>query len=219
MYLSTRLKEERERLKYNQTAFAALADASKQAQINWEKGVATPNATALAAWAEVGLDVLYVVTGKRDGSPLDAGKRVLLSNYDRCDADGQVKLIQDSALLAAGITPTSQQAASTPTAPTHQTGGAHSQHNSGDNAVQIGGTGGSVTIGMSADRNRNTGPRQRQTPPASGGQSNTGHGAVQVGHTHGDVNVATQSNETNKAKASKSIFGVAIGRIGGSKKD
>jgi len=63
MYIFDRLKEERERLKYNQTAFAALVDASKQAQINWEKGVATPNAAALATWAEVGMDVLYVVTG------------------------------------------------------------------------------------------------------------------------------------------------------------
>lgn len=65
MNLGGRLKAERERLGLSQTDFAALAGASKHAQINWEKGVAAPNATALAAWSEAGLDVLYVVTGQR----------------------------------------------------------------------------------------------------------------------------------------------------------
>jgi len=65
MNLHDRIKEERERLGYNQTAFAALAGATKHSQINWEKGVAFPNAAVLAAWAEVGLDVAYVVTGER----------------------------------------------------------------------------------------------------------------------------------------------------------
>lgn len=69
MNLFERLKEERERLGYSQTAFASLVESSKHAQINWEKGVASPNATALAAWAGVGLDVLYVVTGDRSFVP------------------------------------------------------------------------------------------------------------------------------------------------------
>lgn len=64
MDLGERLKSERERLGLNQTDFAALAGASKHAQINWEKGVASPNAAALAAWSEAGVDVLYVVTGR-----------------------------------------------------------------------------------------------------------------------------------------------------------
>ena len=65
MNLGGRLKAERERLGYSQTDFAALAGASKHSQINWEKGTAAPNATVLTAWAEHGLDVLYVVTGAR----------------------------------------------------------------------------------------------------------------------------------------------------------
>lgn len=71
MNLGARLKAERERLGLNQTDFAAVAGASKHAQINWEKGAAAPNATALEAWERLGLDVLYVVTGKRaSGLPL-----------------------------------------------------------------------------------------------------------------------------------------------------
>lgn len=70
MNLHARLKEERERLGYSQTAFAALAGASKHSQINWEKGAASPNAEALAVWVEKGLDVLYVVTGQHESRPV-----------------------------------------------------------------------------------------------------------------------------------------------------
>ncbi|WP_435608759.1 helix-turn-helix domain-containing protein [Pseudomonas knackmussii] len=65
MNLGARLKAERERLQLSQTDFAAIVGASKHAQINWEKGAATPNAAALEVWAGRGLDVLYVVTGQR----------------------------------------------------------------------------------------------------------------------------------------------------------
>ncbi|MBN0112872.1 helix-turn-helix transcriptional regulator, partial [Pseudomonas aeruginosa] len=77
MNLGERLKAERERLGYNQTDFAALAGASKHSQINWEKGAAAPNGTVLAAWAEHGLDVLYVVTGVR-GQAMTYGSNVAL---------------------------------------------------------------------------------------------------------------------------------------------
>ena len=97
MNLHERLKEERERLGHSQTAFAALAGASKHAQINWEKGAASPNAAALAAWADAGLDVLYVVTGQRTGgasAPAPAravseGDRILLDNFHAAPAQVQ----------------------------------------------------------------------------------------------------------------------------------
>ena len=97
MNLHERLKFERERLGHSQTAFAALAGASKHAQINWEKGAASPNATALAAWAEAGVDVLYILTGQRTGgasAPAPAravseGDRVLLDNFHAAPAQVQ----------------------------------------------------------------------------------------------------------------------------------
>ena len=97
MNLHERLKEERERLGHSQTVFAALAGASKHAQINWEKGAASPNAAALAAWADAGLDVLYVVTGQRTGgasAPAPAravseGDRVMLDNFHAAPAQVQ----------------------------------------------------------------------------------------------------------------------------------
>ncbi|WP_085631317.1 helix-turn-helix domain-containing protein [Pseudomonas sp. R16(2017)] len=65
MGIGDRLKEERERLGLNQTDFAAKAGASKNSQYNYEKGERSPDASYLAAVAEQGVDVLYVVTGQR----------------------------------------------------------------------------------------------------------------------------------------------------------
>lgn len=59
-----RLKEERERLQMTQPAFAAAAGAAKRTLIEWEKGSTSPNAVQLSALGEIGVDVLYVVTGK-----------------------------------------------------------------------------------------------------------------------------------------------------------
>lgn len=99
MNLEARIKEERERLGHSQTAFAALAGASKHSQINWEKGVGTPTAAVLAAWAVHGLDVLYVVTGQRAGGTaapapaatpaVSAGDRTLLANFHAAPAQVQ----------------------------------------------------------------------------------------------------------------------------------
>lgn len=64
--IGERLKEERDRLGLSQTDFAALAGASKETQINWEKGKGgAPNAFDLERFAAAGVDVLYVITGTR----------------------------------------------------------------------------------------------------------------------------------------------------------
>lgn len=63
--LGGRLREERLRLEFGQEAFAQIAGATRQTQVNWEKGVGSPNAEAIAAWAQHGLDITYLVTGER----------------------------------------------------------------------------------------------------------------------------------------------------------
>ena len=65
MGIGERIKEERERLKFIQSDFAALGEASKNSQVSWEKGAAFPNAKVLAAWADAGADVGYIVSGFR----------------------------------------------------------------------------------------------------------------------------------------------------------
>jgi transcriptional regulator with XRE-family HTH domain len=69
--IGERLKEERVRLGFNQADFAAFAGVAKTSQFNYEKGERSPDAAYLAAVAERGVDVLYVVTGERKPTPAD----------------------------------------------------------------------------------------------------------------------------------------------------
>lgn len=54
---------------FNQADFAAFAGVAKTSQFNYEKGDRSPDAAYLAAVAEKGVDVLYVVTGERKPLP------------------------------------------------------------------------------------------------------------------------------------------------------
>ena len=65
-----RLREERKRLKLNQTQLAALAGTTKNSQLNYEKGNVCPNAEYLVAIAAAGVDVQYVLTGQRSSEPV-----------------------------------------------------------------------------------------------------------------------------------------------------
>ena len=102
MGIGDRLKEERERLRLNQTDFAALAGASKNSQYNYEKGERSPDANYLAAAAKCGVDVLYVVTGTRqirlDG--LSAEGAQLLELLPRIDPSDQAILLRTAAAFA-----------------------------------------------------------------------------------------------------------------------
>ena len=62
--IGARLREERERLGFTQPAFAELAGTTKKSQIDYEKDITQPKANYLAAIAEVGADICYIVTGK-----------------------------------------------------------------------------------------------------------------------------------------------------------
>ncbi len=63
--IGSRLREVREELKKNQTEFAGLAGATRQTQSNYEKGERAPDAIYLAAIADAGADVQYILTGVR----------------------------------------------------------------------------------------------------------------------------------------------------------
>ncbi len=82
--IGNRIKEERDRLGFSQMAFAGVAEATRNSQLNWEKGTAFPNAAVLAAWSKIGVDVLYIVTGERSvdiEKSLAADEEVLLNAY------------------------------------------------------------------------------------------------------------------------------------------
>lgn len=138
MQSGERIKEERERLGFNQADFAALAEATRKTLFNWESGSASPNAAVLAAWAKHGLDVLYVVTGERlNAQPaVDVAEQVLLDSYRRCKPEAKANLIQTAALLSAGIAPA---AAPKPKTKAAASGGVTmSMSNVGSGNVQMG---------------------------------------------------------------------------------
>lgn len=67
MSVGSRLKDERKRIGLTQTELAERCGLTKRSQVNIEKDEHVPGGTYLAAASEVGIDVLYVLTGQRHG--------------------------------------------------------------------------------------------------------------------------------------------------------
>jgi transcriptional regulator with XRE-family HTH domain len=106
--IGARLKEERERLGYNQIDFAAIGGASNRSQVDWEKGKQMPNAEFLALIAAVGVDVQYVLTGAHSNAALAKDEEELIANYralnaeDKAEVHSNIALTQDERELLAG---------------------------------------------------------------------------------------------------------------------
>lgn len=69
--IGSRLREERERLKLTQRAFGEFGGVEPNAQGKYESGERAPKADYLAAVANQGVDVLYVLTGRREAVAVD----------------------------------------------------------------------------------------------------------------------------------------------------
>jgi len=63
--MGSRLRQERKRLGYSQREMGLLGGVATNAQGKYESGERVPKADYLAALAHVGVDVLFVLTGKR----------------------------------------------------------------------------------------------------------------------------------------------------------
>ena len=66
MSIGSRLKEERARLHLSQTALAEVGGVSKTTQVFYEADERVPDANYLSAVSERGVDVSYVITGRRE---------------------------------------------------------------------------------------------------------------------------------------------------------
>ena len=58
MPIGERLREERERLGFNQPCFAEFAGTTKQTLFSWESGGSSPKSDQLTALAEHGVDAV-----------------------------------------------------------------------------------------------------------------------------------------------------------------
>lgn len=80
--ISSRLREERKRLGFgSQADFAAKLGASPSSVHNYEAGKRSPDAEFLAKVAEIGGDILYILTGQRAVGELKPDEAALLDNY------------------------------------------------------------------------------------------------------------------------------------------
>lgn len=89
--LGERLKSERLRLGLTQTAFGEALGVAKNVQSRYERGDRSPDPLYLAAVIRVGVDVLYVLTGKRlpqDAISLDAARVAAGQAYKAAQALG-----------------------------------------------------------------------------------------------------------------------------------
>lgn len=109
--LCDRLKIERKRIGLNQEEFGKIGGVKAGAQLNYENGSRTPDATYLNNLRAAGVDVWYVLTGEHLTSQLTAEENELLSIFRKLDLRGKVNLLGMADVV--GKTPT-EMSKSTP---------------------------------------------------------------------------------------------------------
>lgn len=81
--IGERLRQERNRLGYNQEDFGALGSVVKKTQGQYENDVSSPGADYLQAIAQVGADVQFIVTGMAGnrGEPISQEEALWLDYF------------------------------------------------------------------------------------------------------------------------------------------
>jgi transcriptional regulator with XRE-family HTH domain len=103
MSVGSRLREERERCGLTQERMAQAGGVSKRSQIDYEQEKIEMKSAYLAGLAEAGIDIGYVLTGRRSvtGS-LSEAELTVVSIYRRLDAFAQQSLLVIFERLASG---------------------------------------------------------------------------------------------------------------------
>lgn len=100
--IGERIAAERKAKLWDQQALASALGNSKRAVAAWETGESMPTAELLARFDEVGLDVLFVLTGRRGGN-LSHAEGQLVDTYRRIDAGKRTALHVTADALAADL--------------------------------------------------------------------------------------------------------------------
>ena len=98
-----RFRVERDRLALSQEAMATCLGVSRRTLLAWEKGEQFPNGLELSQAADMGADVLYVLTGQRTPTPaqsLSPEDSELLADYRAATPEDQVLVRRMLALVA-----------------------------------------------------------------------------------------------------------------------
>ncbi|ENG6928990.1 helix-turn-helix transcriptional regulator [Escherichia coli] len=78
---ASRFKAERSRLSLKQAEVAALCGVSREMWGKYERGVAVPGGELLAAFARIGANVQFILTGESSGITLSRDEMELLQHY------------------------------------------------------------------------------------------------------------------------------------------
>lgn len=100
-----RLRAERLRLQVSQIDMAEQCQVSRKTLLAWEKGEQTPNGAAFAVMDRLGVDVLFVITGRSSGdtgNTLAPSERELLAVWRASSAKGRAALAAMAEALKAG---------------------------------------------------------------------------------------------------------------------
>lgn len=133
VFIGGRLREERARLGLSQPAIGEIGGVTKKTQVLYEAGERNPDSAYLAAIADAGADVLYILTGQRNAVVLSTREQVLLAGYR-----GAHPSVRAAMETLAGAAPAP--------APAPAPMSMNLSH-VGDGAVQVGHVGGSVKVG------------------------------------------------------------------------
>lgn len=141
-----RLREERVRLGYNQTEFAGAAGSTQRSQTAYENGTRSPDLEYMAAIAEKGADVNYIVTGKRTpttaGVALEAALKAAQTAFEMIKTSGIEVSPQQFSQMVGALLGAERDAARSEQSPEVQGLGAMGDNNmvaTGQGIMQIGG--------------------------------------------------------------------------------
>ncbi|WP_024977425.1 helix-turn-helix domain-containing protein [Ralstonia pickettii] len=88
-----RLEEERSRLGLKKGQMAEAGNVAPSTYTSYLQGDRIPDLNALVAWAEAGVDPLYVAVGRRVPDLLAPEEEMVLSGYRRLDARGRAGVL------------------------------------------------------------------------------------------------------------------------------
>lgn len=103
--IGKRLGSERKKIGVTQGDFAEKLGITVQSQGNYERDVRSPSAEYLLSADSLGVDILYVLTGRRAGAPvndLNSSEQALLSMYRNASQAIQAAVM---GILATGALP------------------------------------------------------------------------------------------------------------------
>ena len=103
--IGSRLTEERKRLSLTMTAFGQIGGVTGTSQKNYEEGIRYPSAEYLEKLYDAGVDIMYVITGRRDtrNETLTSLEDELIVAY-RCLNETRKKNLIDTAHALALVT-------------------------------------------------------------------------------------------------------------------